>query len=728
MTRAFPLSMRATRLALGLVVAGAVLLAAGPALAQTAGALGKPLPSPDLAIGTVSVRIVAGSPQSPVVGTDVTLLVNGAPRVARTDAAGRAMFAGLPAGAKAIAKVIDSDKIEHASDEFQIPGSGGTRLLISTKPWQAGAGGGAPPVGGAGGAGMPNPRQMSGEPRAEQSDPPGTITVRLVYDDFNDTPEGVPVVLVGYAADSSTSHQVVKTDRAGRVTFTNLDRSGGTSYFAMAQLPRNGAVDRLVSAVIVLDTQMGVRLLLSSDKRSSTAPPIDDLARFDAPVATPAGKVRVSLEGMADVSAVVTVVDAATRKVLAEARPTPAPPDPSRVQGGAQFEADAKLPAGTLDVDVRGGPGATDEPLRGIEVRVLPASSQDPTAGLVSPTGADGTVRMALQVTEPQKAVFTINGRPFASQPFDLAKSGGKLTIRAQWEDVGRPEALVDVTAAGQVVYAECQFRNKHYRSMPFQLLEAAGSKITVYVVDPRVLFGFRLDAVVEDEYFAVRGRFEVRNYSWSPYRAGPDGLLLPLPRKFMGAVVAETDQADVAPVPGEGFRIVRPIPPGGRPFNGAFSLSVVDGNVEWDWDLPMGSFDPMGSFYSQLIIRQTPGMLVHTPPGVRGESRTVPEGTFYLISPIQIRPMQSMAMSIEGLPSPPAWRTVLPGVVGVFAVAMMLTGLYFALRRPRTAAPTAGHATRRQRLLDELVELERTGANPRRRDQLIRELEELWG
>jgi hypothetical protein len=318
--------------------------------------------------------------------------------------------------------------------------------------------------------------------------------------------------------------------------------------------------------------------------------------------------------------------------------------------------------------------------------------------------------------------VFTINGRPFSSQPFDLAKSGGKLTIRAQWEDVGRPEALIDATGAGQVVYAECQFRNQYYRSMPFQLLEGAGSKITVYVY-PRILFGFRLDAVVEDEYFAVRGRFEIKNYSWAPYRAGPDGLLLPLPRDFMGAVVAETDQADVAPAPGEGFRIVRPIPPGGRPFNGAFSLAVVDGKVAWDWDLPLGSFD------SQLVIRQTPGMLVHTPPGVRGESRTVPQGTFYLISPIQILPKQSMVMSLEGLPSPPAWRTVLPGVVGVIAVAMMLAGLYFALRRPRTvAAPTASHSTRRQRLLDELVELERTGANPRRRDQLLRELEELWG
>ncbi|MBC7978851.1 MAG: hypothetical protein H7138_28030, partial [Myxococcales bacterium] len=64
-------------------VAG-VALTTAPATAQPAAALGKPLPSPDLAVGTISVRIVAGSMSSPVVGTDVTLVVNGTPRVART--------------------------------------------------------------------------------------------------------------------------------------------------------------------------------------------------------------------------------------------------------------------------------------------------------------------------------------------------------------------------------------------------------------------------------------------------------------------------------------------------------------------------------------------------------------------------------------------------------------------------------------------------------------------
>src|SRR5207302_7079207 len=106
-----------------------------------------------------------------------------------------------------------------------------------------------------------------GEPRPDQADPPGTITVRVTYDDFKDTPEGVEVALVGYAADDTVTYHVLKTDGAGRVRFTSLDRSGGTAYYAMALLPRNGAVDRLASTFIVLDSQTGASVLLSSEKR-----------------------------------------------------------------------------------------------------------------------------------------------------------------------------------------------------------------------------------------------------------------------------------------------------------------------------------------------------------------------------------------------------------------------------------------------------------------------------
>jgi hypothetical protein len=187
---------------------------------------------------------------------------------------------------------------------------------------------------------------------------------------------------------------------------------------------------------------------------------------------------------------------------------------------------------------------------------------------------------------------------------------------------------------------------------------------------------------------------------------------------------VAEADQNDVSVAAGEGFRLVRPIPPGGRAFHAAFSLPVNNGNVAWALDLPIGAYE------SQLAIEQIPGMTVQTPPSVHGEPRAVPQGpTFFVIEPISILPKHSMELSISGLPSPPAWRWWVSHVVGVLVIGVMLAGIGFALLRkqPERAAGQDASGARRQKLLDELVELERTGGSPKRREQLLAELEQLW-
>jgi hypothetical protein len=121
--------------------------------------------------------------------------------------------------------------------------------------------------------------------------------------------------------------------------------------------------------------------------------------------------------------------------------------------------------------------------------------------------------------------------------------------------------------------------------------------------------------------------------------------------------------------------------------------------------------------------------MVVHAPPKAPTDTRTVAQGTFVLIDPITITEGQSMVLSIEGLPSQPVWRTWLPRVLGVLVVAIMLAGVIFALARKPAPAETAmaARTARRRRLLDELVELERSGSNPKRRDQLLGELENLW-
>jgi hypothetical protein len=231
----------------------------------------------------------------------------------------------------------------------------------------------------------------------------------------------------------------------------------------------------------------------------------------------------------------------------------------------------------------------------------------------------------------------------------------------------------------------------------------------------------FSLQAFVDDAQLGVQGKIEVTNYSWAPYRGSPDGLVVPAPHGFKGGVVFDPDQNEVAVAAGEGFRIIRPIPPGGRVFHGGFSLPVEDGKVAWALDLPLGTYE------SELIIKKTPGMTVQTPPSVNSETRTVAQGTFVILGPISITPKQSMALSIDGLPSTPAWRRWVPRIVGVLVVGVMLAGIFFALLRKQPRAVTGAADLRKQRLLDELVELERTGGNPKRREQLLDELEDLW-
>ena len=152
------------------------------------------------------------------------------PRAARS-------FPGLPAGATVQAKILDEDKKEVASEEFKLSarqrrapdavdeavrGADGRRRRRAVR-------------GGGGGGGMPEPRQISGEPRPEANDQPGTYTVRLTYDDLADKtpPQGIAGLPRRLSSRRHGRRVQAKSDAAGRATFTNLDRTGATSYFAM---------------------------------------------------------------------------------------------------------------------------------------------------------------------------------------------------------------------------------------------------------------------------------------------------------------------------------------------------------------------------------------------------------------------------------------------------------------------------------------------------------------
>jgi hypothetical protein len=716
-----------TRLSLVVSLAlSAIVVAVAPAHAQIAAAIGQPLPSPDLEAGVVSVRVIAGSPSKPIVGTDVTLMVNGTPRQARTDSAGRAIFKDLPVGATVKASVVDEDKKTDESSEFQLADTG-VRVMLSTKPFEAG-GGGAPFAGGAGG--MPEPRQLSGQPRPEQSDAPGMITVRLTYDDFADPtpPAGVIVLLAGYHADDTVDVRAVATDKAGRAQFTGLDIKGETSYFAMAELPRNGAIDRLASLPCVLDARTGVRMVLAADKRDSKDPPVDDLGKLEKQDRAPAdAKVRVTLLGVPESSAhvqLIAMTAGGQRRVVGAVDATRAAPDPSDVVGESQpFQLNPNVAAHTVHVQVHGGAGV-DQPIGGVKIVLVPAkqkeASKDP--GVLTPDG--GEIEITNNSDEPLVAEVTINGKVMRSAPFDLSKGGGVLDISAQWEAQGKLIAEFDASSVkpDEVVFAESQMRGVSYRSAPLQMVPGRGASSTLYIF-PRVMFSFSWTSRVDDEFLAVQGLFEITNNSWAPYVGGPDGMVIPVPAHFRGANVAEQDQGSVAVAQGEGFRIARPIPPGGKTFHAAFSLPVVDGTVHWSLDLPLGAFE------SGMQILETPGMNVQTPPSVHGDVETSPQGgTFFVLRSISILPKQSMTMTISNLPTQPPWRVWAPRIVGFFTILLMLVGVGLAVAR--TSAARALHverAAKREKLLDELVALEPGSKHDKRRAQITEELEKLW-
>ena len=99
----------------------------------------------------------------------------------------------------------------------------------------------------------------------------------------------------------------------------------------------------------------------------------------------------------------------------------------------------------------------------------------------------------------------------------------------------------------------------------------------------------------------------------------------------------------------------------------------------------------------------------------------------YHEISNITIGRNKSMTMTIAGLPSPPAWKLWAPRLIGLLVIMIILGGVGFAIFAASKAQPEIAHLARKNALLDELVELERSGANNARREELTRELEKLW-
>ena len=186
---------------------------------------GIPLPAPDLAPGTVRVRVVRGEITDVVPGAIVSLVGGGTTRTAKTDETGHATFTGLSAREEYhLTTTVDRNYVE--SRTFRGPQQGGLKFMLVL----AAAGGGPPmapaqPQVGNGptiNMNMPDPKKISGIPLPAPDLPAASVRVRTVRDEISALVPDSTVELLG-----EDKPRKDKTDQTGHVIFQKL-KSGVT--------------------------------------------------------------------------------------------------------------------------------------------------------------------------------------------------------------------------------------------------------------------------------------------------------------------------------------------------------------------------------------------------------------------------------------------------------------------------------------------------------------------
>jgi hypothetical protein len=227
------------------------LLVAAPAFAQMPdlrSMSGRPLPVADLPMGTVVLRVVRGSLTNPVVGVEVTTTTRTPAGEARSGAGktgpdGRVTFEGLPVGGEFEATVmVDGERLDTA--RFQLPRSGGTRVMLIAglgPPGPAEAAGAE----GAHGGGPEKPTfrvgTTTGTVALAPDLPAGTLEIDLR--DRGGQPiaaRQVQLAVVktkpgGGEADRQVGILEGNTDAAGRVRWTGLTTGETAGYVAVTE-------------------------------------------------------------------------------------------------------------------------------------------------------------------------------------------------------------------------------------------------------------------------------------------------------------------------------------------------------------------------------------------------------------------------------------------------------------------------------------------------------------
>lgn len=556
---------------------------------------------------------------------------------------------------------------------------------------------------------MKNPRQVSGQARPEQNDPPRQMTVRVVQgamrrrpdvgDVVSDFPADAIVHLVGVDKKGAASIQSRKVDSGGRAVFTGLAGDGSVSYYALALLAREGAVDRVESRPVMMPPEVGMRMLLAGHGVKSGKPPADDVLGDQVTTEVPpAGEVVIDLDGQTDDVKQVELVQVGVDRPVARTGVSPSK-TVVRPQGRVKSPvADAALKDGAIDVHVtRKGKG-----VEGIAVALMKAEGGDGVAD--GKTDGEGrAVFSQLAAGGKLKLRAFVHGRALESPAFDAPQKGGvRIDVEVNWQEVESLRATFKGVASGpdKVYIARAVGAERPSLSPPFQLTEARGAA-TQIIVFPGILMGFHGGTSLDDDKLWFEVQFTLLNPSAVPYDTGPAGLRIPLPRGFIGASVRDEMTARVK-VDGEKGLVWRgAIPPGQKTFIASFALPTAGGAIDFDLALPVGAIQ------SQLVLEDLPGLRVDVPAGIDKETRTSEGKKFVLLTGIERRPGEALSFRIAGLPQPPAWRVWVRRGVGLVVLGLLAWGV-LAIARSRGIRSRAEELeAEREELLQALTQLE---------------------
>jgi hypothetical protein len=707
--------------------------------AQMAGALGKPLADGKLADGSVTIRLVDGSPTKPIANHTITLVASdGKSQSARTGADGRATFAKLKGGVSYKAQTLieqqgsqEPKKLE--TDPFEQPKTGGLRFMLSAKPLTMPAS--APAQGG-----MPDPRQMSGIARPQGGDPAGRLTVRAVQGAFSptdsDAPIGANVHLVGFHADGSVSIKTKEVADDGRVIFEHLSTTGQVAYHVLGIFERDGAQDRLMTREpIALPPQVGLRLMLAGHGVDSNKPPADDIIFLGEAREEPIkpGRVLVRIHVADGMSA--RLAQAKHVELLAVGDDSVISKAP--VMKTQPTAADVVGRAGRMPADAKAGPGAVSiavvrpsqqKGVPGIVVRIEPAAESKDDAGgkqdskdddaVVAPstpedpapaplTGHTDSRGLAiignLEAGKKYVAIATVFGKELETPPFEVTDEPAGFAFAVEWPDDVSQAVFEGVAGSpDRVYYARLPLRDQTLHSPPFQLTDAAGAAAPIFIY-PQVLFRLHAGAELDDTRMWFQAQISLANPSSTPLATEKDGLLIPLPKGFLGASVQDEMTTRVKVDPDHGLLWRGALPPGQRDFMMSFALPVENGEIAFD--LPL----PYGLTAGQIVFEDLPGMKLDLPEGVRPIPRTMKNGRkFLMVAGITIDPQQRLVFGVRGLPVEPTWRVWVKLGVGLSVIALFAWALLGVFARRAKSSPAATKPARRpDLLLDELARVE---------------------